>query len=143
TAAASVRIDRLPHLRLLRVVELTAFRDREEVETGASEFDAEPDRVPDPIALRDHLVAEKPNADRIIIADPPARRLVYFNRQTNPSPGGPAVTVVARIGHAQERGHRVSVRVVQFDAVKPGFSRPTGGGGEDAGQYFRQFRDMR
>src|SRR5207302_6578155 len=47
TGAPGVRVDGPADLRLLRVLELAALRDRQEVETGARELDAEPRRVVD------------------------------------------------------------------------------------------------
>src|SRR5438034_7679273 len=71
---ARVRVDRLTALRLLRVLEAAALRDREIVDTAFGELDSEPPGVVDTAAALNDLVAEVSNADRVVGANARAQR---------------------------------------------------------------------
>ena len=71
---ARVRVDRLTDLRLLRVLEAAALRDREIVDTAFGELDSEPPGVVDTAAALNDLVAEVSNADRVVGANARAQR---------------------------------------------------------------------
>src|SRR3989441_11430390 len=69
---ARVRVDRLTDLRLLRVLEAAALRDREIVDTAFGELDSEPQGGVDTAAALNDLVPEAANTDRVVRADPRA-----------------------------------------------------------------------
>src|SRR3989475_2262086 len=71
---ARVRVDRLADLRLLRILEAAALRDREIVDTAFGELDSEPPGVVDTAAALNDLVAEVSNADRVVGANARAQR---------------------------------------------------------------------
>src|SRR5690606_3870945 len=54
---AGVRVRGPADLGLLRILELAALRDRQELEAGARELDAEPRRVLERVAAGDHVIA--------------------------------------------------------------------------------------
>jgi hypothetical protein len=76
-------------LRLLRVLELAALRDREKVEARARELGGVEGRVLDTTAAVNHLVAEEAHADRVVRADFGAHGLVDFERETHARAGEP------------------------------------------------------
>src|SRR6185369_2134549 len=94
-------------------------------------------------AALDHFVAEKPDTDRVSGANPGAHRAVDFKRQPHAILPRPAVHIMAIVPGAQERSHRISVRVVKLYSVEAGFTSALGGLGEEPGQHLREFANMR
>src|SRR4030095_13891438 len=108
---ASVGIDGLTDLRLLRVLEAPALRDGQIVGARPGELHSEPDRVLQVAAALDHLVAEVANADGVVVADALAYRCQRLQRQPHAVLAGATIAVAPDVQAREERRHRASVGV--------------------------------
>ena len=124
-APAGVGVGGLADRRLLRVVELAAARDREEVEAGAAELDADRLRVLERVAAdaavlaEDVLAAEVAAADQELAARPP--RAPRRSPRAAGACGSRSCRRSRRVRRVRDREkgrHRVGVREVQLDAVE-------------------------
>ena len=91
-----VRVRGPADLRLLRVLELAAPRERQEVHPRARELDAEEHRVLDAVAARDAVLGEEAAADDEARADARAHGAVDLERQPHAVLARAAVAVVPR-----------------------------------------------
>ena len=102
------------------------------------------ERVVDFVAALDAFLREKAAADNEVRRRPRARtRAKTSSGRRSAALERAAVAVVARIGAGEERGHRIGVRVMQFDAVEARRFRARRRVGEQARQELRQLADMR
>jgi hypothetical protein len=142
-ARAGVRIRGPSFLRLLRVLELAAARQRQKVHPGARELDAEEHRIVHAAAAVDALVGKIPASDDEALGDAVANGAEDLERQARAVLSGAAIAVAARVSRRQEGRHRVRVSVVQLDAVEAGGLGAAGGGGEDRRKRAGQVADVR
>ena len=129
--------------RARRILEFSAARSRNEIHPCGREGDAHGGRFLEPVAALDTLFRQETAADDEVLPDRGAHGLKRFERQTQAVLERPAAIVRARIRARKERGHRIGVGVVNFDAVETGGLRALGGGGEQRRQRFRQVTNMR
>ena len=138
-----VGIGRLADLRLLRVVELAAARQRQEVEAGARERHGEVPRIVEPAAARDDLVGEETTTDDEARTDARADGLEHLEGQPDTRVARSAVSVAPVVTGREKPRHGVRVRVVQLDAVEAGGFGAGRGGGENLRKHARQIAHRR
>src|SRR5437870_9371934 len=94
-------------------------------------------------AVLDHLVTEEPDPNRVVASYALAHRTVDFERQPHAILSRSAVPVRTVVLGTKKRSHGVRVRVVELDPIEAGLACSPGSIGEDAGQYVRQFANVR
>ena len=133
----------LADVGLLRVVELATLADRQEVEAGACERLRIEAGVLDATAVFDYLIAEKARPDAETGVGARAHGGEDLERQSQAGLWRTTISIGAHVRAREERGHRIGVRVVQFDAIKAGRFGARRGVGEQDRQHARQFAKVR
>jgi hypothetical protein len=102
----------------LRIVELAASRQGDEIAAGSSQLCGKILRVRHRRAACNAFIRQDPCADDELRTGRRAHRTEDLERQSNPILARASIAVRSCVGRRQKGGHRVGVGVVQFDAVK-------------------------
>ena len=77
------------------------------------------DRVFDSTATGNHFIRQEPHANNVIVSYAISHFAINFERQTHAILSRSAVAISTIILRAQKPRHRVSVRVVKLNSIKP------------------------